>query len=472
MRKDLSFHHCYSKTYVAIALLLLYTTKAQLVMQAPVEDQGEKLKYGQATCISSNGRRVAIGANGYEKFKGTMYIYEHASGSGEKMEHWRRVRLCGNGTKTAEERRPRELRVIEKGSGFGFACAFTANARHLIVGAPGHSLQRGAVFVFRHNKWTGDWQEVAKLEDSTGRSGDSFGWSVTVSDTCSKIFVSAKGRRANNGEVIIFSCKKKCTECTLVNRLTPPDFTDSLGPQGIRIRNNFGISIAINGSGNKIAVGCTGFKEEKGTVYIFGAVKGKKEWKLLQRLESPNAQKFGFFGYKVSLTKDGNRLAVGADGEDNYRGTVYVFDQGNRNDKSGEFHYSQKITAERRAEEDNFGGALSFSSDGRALAIGAPGASKNSKKDTGALFLYEGINKESSTSWELAETIWPTAEKSSANTFFAWSVGLSSHGDKFVATAPDSHDGTGTATIGFFKVTGRKASSMKQDIPNYEKEDL
>lgn len=457
-------------------LILLCRSPAHLILQPPHEDRAENLKFGQSTCITRDGRRFVIGANGFEKYKGAIYVYDLSSGSGTRLEHWRRTRLSANGSQPAEEKKPRELRAVPRGSGFGFSCAITANGDYLVVGAPGHDMQKGVVFLFGFDEQGRRWKEVGGIQAEGGRSGDLFGWAVGVDDECENVVVSAKGRRANNGEVYGFRCARGCQGCELSKTIGPPDFTDSNGPRGIRIRNNFGVSLAV--AGGVLAVGCTGFEEEKGAVYVYGkGEKGEEEWTLLQRLQSPKGQKFGFFGFKVAMDEKGGKIVVGADGEDEYRGAVYVFKRKVGKGGKIEYKYAQELVSDERMAEDNFGGSVALSGDGRALIVGAPGANRHDGKDHGVMYVYEEIWGRREVKWELAESVWLPVHHSSNGNFFAWTVAVSGNGGRYVATSPDFAKGMGVVAVGEFEVKGKRAldhKSLADDdvVGTEEKEDL
>lgn len=462
-------------SFTLLHILAPLLISAHLVLQAPHEDRSDNLKFGQASCLSYDGRRVIIGANGFDRYKGAMYIYDLAAGNGDRLEHWRRTRVCGNDTASAEEKKPRELRAVPRGSGFGFSCAATPTGDRIVVGAPGHDMQRGAVYVFGYDEETEKWSEVGKLVMEGGRNGDSFGWAVGVDEKCERVVVSAKGRRANNGEVYEFGCEVGCEQCVLKERISPPDFTDASGPRGIRIRNNFGVSLAMSGEGDVLAVGSTGYEGERGAVYVYS--RGESgDWTLLQRLESQNAQRFGFFGFKLAMDGRGNKIAVGADGEDSYKGAVYIFHRESSKNGSVMYSYFQQLVSSERAVEDNFGGSVALSADGRALVVGAPGANRNDGKDHGVMYIYEEVKGRRSSKWEVAESIWLPSHHSRDGNFFAWTVALSGNGGRFVATSPDSYRGAGLVTVGEFVVKGKRAvdheSLMHDDVVDVEKQEL
>ena len=431
-----------------------------LFLRAPRQDRAEKLRLGQSSCISSNGHRLAFGASGFGNFQGALYIYDLKRGNGRKVEHWQRIRVNGNDTVGAEEKKARELRVLERGSAFGFSCAVPRFSEHVIVGAPSHSFRNGAVYIFARDKQKSNWYQKEKLSIGDQKTGDMLGWSVVSSADCHYIFVNAKGRHANNGEVYIFKCAEQCSKCELSQRIAPPDYTDFPGPRGIRIRNNFGISLACNEDGSILAVGCIGFQEERGAVYIFARV--GETWFMTQRIESPHPKIRAFFGYKVSLDANGETLAVGADGELQDTGAVYMFAR--VMDKRIRFVHTSPLKVNSLSKEDNFGASIALSGDGRTVIAGAPGANRNGKEDHGVLYVFEEDDS-ANGNWMLRKEISLPYEHATNTGYFGWSVGLNEDGTRFVGSSPGSDQGSGVVAVGEYrrhsKKTGRKNASNR-----------
>lgn len=482
-----------------IACIITYFKPAHahvqpLVLQPPHGHRSDTLKYGQTACVSETGRHLIVGANGFKHYRGAVYLYSLATAdNAHRLENWRRTLITSDESQPAEER-SKELRPQARGSGFGFSCAFSSSFspndpqldpdqkdrthKHanetstFVVGAPGHDIQRGAVYMFkREKKRPAHWKSVAKLVGTDRRSGDFFGWAVAADKTCNTIAVSARGRRANNGQVIVFKCTEECAHCTPEADLSPPDYTDSLGPRGIRIRNNFGTSLALSRCGRVLAVGSTGFEKERGAVYIYQRTEppdADPVWKMTQRLESPTKAEFGFFGFKVALDGQGLVVAVGADGEDDYTGAVYVFE---RDDLESEFMLSASLRADDEEKEDNFGGSVAVSSNGQVIAIGAPGTHHGRWEEHGVMYVYERIRKAHRSSWDVSDTMWLPREQSKAKTLFAWTVGVSGDGSRLIATAPDWNGGIGLAAVADFKV-GTKRSSFSESAEDSDKEEL
>jgi len=238
------------------------------------------------------------------------------------------------------------------GDSFGSALSISADGNTLAVAAPNEGSSAttvngdqndesggtGAVYIFTRN--AGNWHQQAYLKASNSEAGDAFGHSLSL---------SADGNTAAVGTI------REDSAATGVNGIEG----DNLAPNS-------------------------------GAVYVF--VRIGEVWQQQAYLKASNTDEFDRFGQDISLSADGNTLAVGADGEgsaatgvngdqnDNSlssAGAVYVFVRSSglwqqqaylkanntENDPSGNFSQNS----------DGFGFSLSLSSDGKTLAVGASG---------------------------------------------------------------------------------------------------
>jgi hypothetical protein len=437
----------------------------------PTRDRSPNARFGQMVCVSSDSKRMVIGANGYNDFMGLAYVYDLVTGSGDRAQHWRRTKLIASDARSAEVKPAGELRVADRGSGFGFSCAMDAKGDTILIGAPGHDVQRGTVYIFSRSAEKRKWVERARLDGPERRIGDFFGWAISSSHDGKVVAISAKGRRASNGEVYMYSCPESgLFLCQLVQQILPPDYTDETGPRGIRIRNNFGISMAMSGDGKVLVVGSTGYKTERGAAYVLEQNSDGGQWLLSHRIASSAPEPHAFFGFKLAMDYSGEILAVGADGEDKYRGSVYLYERRlGQNEQSltncgikvfGEashFGCPTRLEAPERASEDNYGGSLALSGDGKVLAVGSPGKKSNEESDHGAVYLYQkscAQNASILSEWVPAGIDFLGVPHSQSGSYYAWALALTSGGNRIVVTAPEAYQGCGVVAV-------RKVSKLR-----------
>lgn len=147
----------------------------------------------------------------------------------------------------------------------------------------------------------------------------------------------------------------------------------------------FGSSVSLSGDGRTLAVGAypadSNDGEDAGAVYVF--VRDDQDvWSQQARIEAANADANDHFGMSVSLSGDGDTLAVGAyqeassatgiggdqaDDSAADAGAVYVFAR----DGQDAWSQSAYVKASNTDAGDNFGWSVALSGDGNTLAVGS-----------------------------------------------------------------------------------------------------
>jgi hypothetical protein len=186
----------------------------------------------------------------------------------------------------------------------------------------------------------------------------------------------------------------------------------------------FGCSVALSGDGSTLAVGAmneassaTGIGGDQaddsaaalaGAVYVF-VRDGQNEWSQQAYVKASNSEAYDHFGSSVSLSSDGNTLAVGAeegsiatgiggnqaDNSATDSGAVYVFERDGQNTWSPQAY----VKASNTGGDDLFGNRVVLSGDGSTLAVGARwedssatgiggNQADDSTNDAGAVYLY------------------------------------------------------------------------------------
>lgn len=212
---------------------------------------------------------------------------------------------------------------------------------------------------------------------------------------------------------------------------------------------NFGAAVALSADGKTLAVGAPGESSsatgingnqedqsapQAGAVYIFDRM--ESGWTQSAYIKASNTDAFDLFGFSLSLSADGNVLAVGAPGEDGSEtgpdanqsnndsleaGAVYVF---RRNE--GRWSQEAYLKASPATAGDLFGERIALSADGQTLGVAAEFA----RDAAGNVFVF----KRGATEWAqfgapLAPSISDPAD------LFGSDVALSADGDVLIVGA-------------------------------------
>ena len=233
--------------------------------------------------------------------------------------------------------------------------------------------------------------------------------------------------------------------------------------------DQFGAAVALSADGSVLAVGAnredsaaTGVDRDQfdnsapdsGAVYVFSRVGAA--WSQQAYIKASNTQDADRFGSSLALSGDGRTLAVSAIGEDggggaagenddsaDDSGAVYVFTR-----PADRWAQQAYLKASNTQEFDDFGTSLALSTDGRTLAVGAPGEdsgaigangsqNREDREDSGAVYVFGRSG-----------AVWSQAYLKASNTdeedFFGVAVALSADGS-MLGVGADGEDGSGGA---------------------------
>jgi hypothetical protein len=207
--------------------------------------------------------------------------------------------------------------------------------------------------------------EEYKLIAGDGGAGDDFGFALAVSgDT---VVVGAPEDDDNgdgSGSVYVFV--RSGSAWTQQAKLTPVG-----GVAG----DNFGYSVAIDG--DTVVIGASSDDENgvnSGSAYVFD--RSGSAWTQQAKLTSGYGADGDMFGCSVAV--DGNIVVVGAYGEANSSGSIYIFE-----DIMGTWTLQDRICAEYADAGDNYGYSVSISEGN--IMVGAPYDDDNGY-DSGAVY--------------------------------------------------------------------------------------
>jgi hypothetical protein len=210
----------------------------------------------------------------------------------------------------------------------------------------------------------------------------------------------------------------------------------------------FGISLSLSSDSSVLAVGAWNWEGATGTnrggVYIYDW--NGSSW--VQRgsvLEAVDAADSDVFGGAVSLSSNGSILAVGAFNWEGATGTnrggVYIYDWNG----SSWVQRGSVLEAVDAADGDGFGISASLSSNGSILAVGASGWVGATGTDRGGVYIYDW----NGSAWVQRGSVIEAADAADGDEF-GTAVSLSSNGSILAVGAYNWEGATGTNRGGVY----------------------
>lgn len=292
-------------------------------------------RFGWTVSLNSDGTRLAIGApynwtaNGST---GHVRVYEFVAGN------W--VQLGAN------------IDGINSGDQFGSSVSLNADGTILAIGAPASNSFFGYTKVFEFTG--GNWLQVGAQIDGEA-SGDNSGRSVSLNDNGNILAIGAPGNDGNgpnSGHVRVFE--------NILGTWT------QLGADidGETFYNASGNSVSLSGSGTRVAIGApdnNGSATGSGQIRVYNYSGGI--WTQIgadiDGLTSNDA-----YGFSVSLSNDGTRVAGGAPAGNNAWGHAIIYEL-----NAGTWNMLG-VPIVGYNIYDQFGYGLSLSGDGNTICIG------------------------------------------------------------------------------------------------------
>ncbi|HEY0719944.1 MAG TPA: FG-GAP repeat protein [Gammaproteobacteria bacterium] len=254
----------------------------------------------------------------------------------------------------------------------------------------------GAVYLFVRS--IDSWVQQAYIKASNTDPFDAFGSSLALSSDGNTLAVGASGESSGatgvNGEQTLNTAAQSGAVYLFTRNASTWSQQAYLKASNTDANDNFGSSVALSSDGNTLAVGATGedsaatgingdedsdTASNSGAVYLF--TRSATSWTQQAYLKASNTEAFDAFGGSLTLSSDGNSLAVGAVGEDSAAtgingdelsdaaigsGAVYLFAR-----SSGVWSQQAYVKASNTGAGDAFGSSVALSGDGDTLAVGA-----------------------------------------------------------------------------------------------------
>jgi hypothetical protein len=259
------------------------------------------------------------------------------------------------------------------------------------------------------------------------------GESVSLSNDGNTLAIGAKGNSGNGS----FSGHVRVYKYDIKNGWTQKGI-DIDGEAAI---DTSGWSVSLSNDGNTLAIGATGNDgngDNSGHVRVYEYINNTWTQKGID-IDGEAANDYS--GNSVSLSNDGNTVAIGArgnDGNGNHSGHVRVYEY------DGNGWIQKGIDIDGEAALDYSGNSVSLSNDGNTVAIGAILNDGNGDR-SGHVRVYEYINN----TWTQKGI---DIDGEAANDGSGWSVSLSNDGNTVaIGARVNADNGVGSGHVRVYK---------------------
>ena len=409
-------------------------------------DRGSQDNFGKSVSISGDGNFAVVGAHQEDEDvsgsstlsnAGAAYIYKYNGST------WSQVQKIVASDRAVNTQ-------------FGWSVSISNDGNSIVIGAVAESMDAsgsnqisaaGAAYIFTYNGSA--WVQIQKVVASDRATYDFFGKSVSISGDGNTFAVGADAEDedesgantlSGSGSVYIFT------------RDTANVLTSTWSQQKKLVATDrsagayFGSSLSVSSDGQTILVGAYGESEDvsgantltlAGAAYIF--TYSGSTWTQKQKIVASNRIGDGYFGWGVSISKDGNVALIGEAGITG-TGAAYTFTRDTLNDLTSSWTFQQKLVSNDITSGDVFGKNVSLSNDGNVAIISANGngtdeSGGNNISNAGAAYIFS----RNGTTWSQIKKIVASDRTSSDNLSSSsgegTGVSISSNGNKAIVGA-------------------------------------
>lgn len=330
--------------------------------------------------INTDSSIIAIGVSKTYNLSGEVLVYRKLSGI------WVLDATLTSGLVNIEDGFGHSLAITE----FGERIAVSAH-----LGTESKDVNKGHVYVYARDV-NGIWVLESTLVSIGKTEHEHFGHSIALDGWGDTLVVGSYTEHTKEAELsgTVYIYTRNINKWLLTASLCPKDVTS---------KSLFGYSVAIDGPGMRIAVGCTHANGNhsitaknnihntvSGAIYVFDRLT-EHAWRQIYKF-SNNDENLMVLGCKISMNYAGSVIAasgVRAVGGD-HEGVFIIF-----NDCVKGWESSEVINSSYYLREDNFANSISLSGTGDVLVV----STTIDSKDAFSMYVYDNHK------WHLDKTV-------------------------------------------------------------------
>jgi IPT/TIG domain/FG-GAP repeat len=300
-------------------------------------EEGGACGFGSSVALSADGDTALIGAPRDDENRGAAWVFTRSGSTWSPQQ-----RLAGESEGRGSDR-------------FGRAVALSSSGDIALIGSPGESSYRGAVWTFARSE-SGNWSQLGEKLTASGEAGAGhFGRSLALSADGNTAVIGAPVNDEYVGAAWVFSRAGASW-----------GQGEELAGTGEIGQGHFGGSVALSGDADTALVGARADNGGQGAVWAFN--REGISWSTGQKLTAgAGASESREFGRSVALSGDGELALIGAPHAESHRGQAWVFTR-----SGATWTATETLEPPEAGATGSFGVSAALSSGGASALIGAP----------------------------------------------------------------------------------------------------
>jgi hypothetical protein len=313
---------------------------------------------GRSTSLSADGNTLAIGGYADNSRLGATWIFTRSNG----IWFQQGSKLVGSGSVGSSVNQGRYI-------------SLSGDGNTLAVGGDGDNSNQGATWIF--TRLNGIWTQQGNKIVGSGSAGPSFqGSSPSLSVDGDTLAIGGPGDNSYQGATWIF---------TRLNGIWSQQGNKLVGSGSVGSSVYQGYSTYLSADGNTLSVGGYNDNSGLGATWIFTRANGIWSQQGNKLVGSGAVGLYISQGHSISLSADGNTLAIGGDGDNSSKGATWIFIRSNGIWSQQGNKLADSSAVGLRVDQ---GYSTSLSADGGTLVVGGP----SDNNDQGATWIFTLMN--------------------------------------------------------------------------------